>query len=175
MPSRLRLIVPECGAPGCGVYFAPVGVCVMPLGEISNWSRRTGVGIRAPSEEAANAFATCDQGQAKTCVNRASHSRICRRSLPVAVNGRSSLRPSATWCRFRSGLSSVHCFAHGNLGEHQRTLALDCFQQHFGSDLPLRPLMRRFRQLLNVSPGILRTGSEGRVVRAGSLPYKAYR
>jgi len=36
VPSRLRLIVPECGAPGCGVYFAPVGVCVMPLGEISN-------------------------------------------------------------------------------------------------------------------------------------------
>ena len=73
-------------------------------------------------------------------------------------------------------LFSVHCLAHGNLGEHQRTLALDCFQQHFGSDLPLRPLMRRFRQLLNVSPGILRTGSEGRVVRptgiarAGDIP-----
>jgi hypothetical protein len=36
----------------------------------------------------------------KTCVNRASRSRICRRSLPVAVNGRSSLDPLR---RFGSG------------------------------------------------------------------------
>jgi hypothetical protein len=48
----------------------------------------------------------------------------------------SSFRPSATRCRFRirSGLSSVHCFAHRNLGEHQRTLALYCFEQHFSRD-----------------------------------------
>jgi hypothetical protein len=43
------LIVPECGAPGCGVYVAPVGLWAIPLGEISNWSRRTGDDIlRSP-------------------------------------------------------------------------------------------------------------------------------
>jgi hypothetical protein len=31
-----KFIVPECGAPGCGVYVAPVGLWVIPLGETSN-------------------------------------------------------------------------------------------------------------------------------------------
>ena len=74
--------------------------------------------------------------------------------------------PPATWCRFRCRLSSVHCLAHGDLGEHQRTLALYCFQQHLSRDLPLRPLMYRFRQLLNVFAGILR-GAEHAAIRAG--------
>jgi hypothetical protein len=32
-----------------------------------------------------------------------------------------------------------------------RTATLYCFQQHFGDDLPLRPLMRRFRQHLKIT------------------------
>ena len=34
--SRLRFIVPEWGAPGCGVYVAPVGLWAISLGETSN-------------------------------------------------------------------------------------------------------------------------------------------
>jgi len=45
----------------------------------------------------------------------------------------SFLRRLATWCRFRSGLSSVHRLAHGSLGEHQRTATLYCRQQHFSA------------------------------------------
>jgi hypothetical protein len=47
-------------------------------------------------------------------------------------------------------IARVHCFAHGNLGEHQRTAALYS-QQHFSHDLPLRQLMFRIRPHVGAS------------------------
>ena len=61
---------------------------------------------------------------------RRGHALCCDGSGTMLDSLRSSgqLPPSvATWCRFRSGLSSVHCFAHSNLGKHQWTLAFYCF------------------------------------------------
>ena len=40
---------PTYGAPGCGIYAAPVGRWTIPLGAILNWSRRTGVDIPQPA------------------------------------------------------------------------------------------------------------------------------
>jgi hypothetical protein len=99
--------------------------------------------------------------------------QICLRHLLLSGRTSASLAagllppPPATWCRFGRGLSSVHCFAHGNLGKHQWTLAFNCFQQHFSCDPPFWPLVRRSRQFLNVFAGIAQ-GAERTAIRSAA-------
>ena len=60
-------------------------------------------------------------------------------------------------------LFSAHCFAHRNLGEHQRA-TLYCRQQRFSCDLPLWLFVFRSRQCLDIFARIAQ-GPEHQAIR----------